>query len=95
MIDDLNYEKTITGVGAPWSVCVTNSSPQYLFTGDGTTGKIYKMDLTGKVLGMAVTGQDHGEENTGDLVHSIDCRNPNTVYIGSASMWDVQKITIH
>jgi DNA-binding beta-propeller fold protein YncE len=92
---DLNFEKTISGVGAPWSVCVTNSSPQYLFTGDGTTGKIYKMDLTGKVLGMAVTGQDHGEENTGDLVHSIDCRNPNTVYIGSASMWDVQKITIH
>jgi DNA-binding beta-propeller fold protein YncE len=92
---DLNYEKTIAGVGAPWSVCVTNSSPQYLFTGDGTTGKIYKMDLSGKVLGMAVTGQDHGEENTGDLVHSIDCRNPNTVYIGSASMWDVQKITIH
>ena len=77
--NDLNFKKTITGVGAPWAVCVTNSSPQYLFNGDGATGKIYKMDLNGKVLGMAVTGQDHGEENTGDLVHSIDCRSPNTV----------------
>jgi streptogramin lyase len=92
--NDLNFKKTITGVGAPWSVCVTNSTPQYLFTGDGASGKIYKMDLNGKVLGMAVTGQDHGEENTGDLVHSIDCRNPNVVFIGSASMWDVQKVTI-
>ena len=92
---NLTYEKTITGVGAPWSVCVNTGSPQYLWTGDGTTGKIYKMDLTGKVLGMAVTGQDHGEENTGDLVHSIDCRNANTVFIGSASMWDVQKVTVH
>ncbi len=92
--DDLNFKKSITGVGAPWSVCVTNSNPQYLFTGDGTTGKLYKMDMTGKVLGMATTGQDHGEENTGDLIHSIDCRTPNVVYIGSASMWDVQKITI-
>jgi len=91
--DDLNYKKTITGVGAPWSLCVTNTSPQYLFSGDGT-GKVYKMDMTGKVLGMFVTGQDHGEENTGDLVHALDCRNPNVVYIGSASMWDVQKVTI-
>jgi hypothetical protein len=92
--DDLNFKKSITGVGAPWSLCVTNTTPQVLFTGDGTTGKIFKMDMTGKVLGMAVTGQDHGEENTGDLIHALDCRTPNTVYVGSATMWDVQKLTI-
>jgi NHL repeat len=92
---NLTFKTSITGVGAPWSVCVNTGSPQYLWTGDGTTGKIYKMDLTGKVLGMAVTGQDHGEENTGDLIHSIDCRNPNTVFVGSASMWDVQKVSVH
>jgi hypothetical protein len=91
--DDLTYKKTITGVGAPWSLCITNTSPQLMFSGDGT-GKIYKMDMTGKVLGMFVTGQDHGLENTGDLVHALDCRTPNTVYVGSASMWDVQKVTI-
>jgi hypothetical protein len=92
--NDLNYKRTIAGVGAPWSLCVTNGSPQYLFSGDGTTGKIYKMDLSGKVLGMMVTGQDHGEQDTGDLVHALDCRSPNTIYVGSASMWDVQKVTI-
>ena len=92
--DDLNYKKTITGVGAPWSLCITNTLRSILFTGDGPTGKIFKMDMSGKVLGMFVTGQDHGEENTGDLVHSLDCRSPNTVYIGSATMWDVQKVTI-
>jgi hypothetical protein len=92
--DELNYKKTIAGVGAPWSLCITNTSPQYMFSGDGTTGKVFKMDMTGKVLGMFVTGQDHGEENTGDLIHALDCRNPNTVYIGSATMWDVQKVTI-
>ena len=31
---------------------------------------------------------------TGDLIHSLDCRTPNTVYIGSASMFDVQKLTL-
>jgi hypothetical protein len=91
--NNLNYKSTITGIGAPWALCVTTSSPQYMFSGDGN-GKIYKMDMTGKVLGMFVTGQDHGAQDTGDLVHSLDCRNPNTVYVGSASMWDVQKVTI-
>ena len=91
--DNLNYERSITGIGAPWALCITNTSPQYMFSGDGD-GKLYKMDMTGKVLGMTVTGQDHGEEDTGDLIHSLDCRNPNLVYIGSASMYDVQKLTI-
>jgi hypothetical protein len=92
--DDLNFKRTISGVGTPWSLCVTDTTPQFLFTGDGTTGKIYKMDMNGKVLGMFVTGQDHGAEDTGDLIHALDCRNPNTIYVGSASMWDVQKVTI-
>jgi len=93
--DDLNFKKTISGIGAPWSLCVTSGSPQYLFSGDGTTGKIFKMDMSGKVMGMFVTGQDHGEENTGDLIHALDCRTPNTLFVGSATMWDVQKVTVH
>ncbi len=92
--DNLTYKRTIAGIGAPWSLCVTSTSPQYLFTGDGTTGKIFKMDLNGKVLGMFVTGQDHGSEDTGDLIHALDCRTADTIFIGSASMWDVQKVTI-
>ena len=92
--DNMNFEKSITGVGAPWALCITNTSPQVMFSGDGN-GKVYRMDLpSGKVTGMFVTGQDHGSEDTGNLIHSLDCRNPNVVYIGSAVMWDVQKVTI-
>ena len=91
--NNLNYVRTITGIGAPWALCITNTPTQYMFSGDGN-GKLYKMDMTGKVLGMTVTGQDHGSEDTGDLIHSLDCRSPNVVYIGSASMYDVQKLTI-
>jgi hypothetical protein len=91
--DNLNFVKSITGVGAPWALCITNTSPQIMYSGDGN-GKLYKMDMTGKVLGMTVTGQDHGSEDTGDLIHSLDCRDPGTVFVGSASMWDVQKLTI-
>jgi sugar lactone lactonase YvrE len=91
--DNLNFVRSITGIGAPWALCITNTPTQYMFSGDGN-GKLYKMDMTGKVLGMTVTGQDHGSEDTGDLIHMMDCRSPNVVYIGSASMYDVQKLTI-
>jgi hypothetical protein len=91
--NNLNYQRTITGIGAPWALCISEGPTQYMFSGDGN-GRLYKMDMSGKVLGMAVTGQDHGAADTGDLIHSLDCRNPNVVYIGSASMFDVQKVTI-
>jgi hypothetical protein len=91
--DNLNFVRSIAGVGAPWALCITNSSPQIMYSGDGN-GKLYKMDMSGKVLGMTVTGTDHGSEDTGDLIHSLDCRDPNPVYVGSASMWDVQKVTV-
>jgi hypothetical protein len=86
---NLNYVRTITGVGAPWAICV--SPGQFLFTGDGN-GKLYKLSLDGKVLGWAQTGVGKGQ--AGDLVHSIACPSDNVVYIGSASLWDAQKITI-
>jgi hypothetical protein len=36
----------------------------------------------------------HGANNTGRLVHEITAPSANVVYLGSAVMWDVQKITI-
>jgi len=93
--DNMNHERDITGIGAPWALCFTNTSPQVLFSGDGT-GKVYRIDpASGNVTGMFITGQDHGTEDTGNLIHSLSCKtSPNTVFIGSASMWDVQKVTI-
>jgi hypothetical protein len=95
---DLNYQKSYTGMGSPWGVCVTPpdaSGKQYLFSGDGTTGKLYKLDLDGKVLGWAQTSLGHGEDDAGRLIHEISCAAPNVVYKGSAILWSVEKITIH
>lgn len=91
--DNMNFERSITGVGAPWALCFSNTSPQVMYSGDGT-GKIYRLTPDGKVTGMFITGQDHGLADTGNLVHSLSCKNPNVVYVGSASMWDVQKVTV-
>ena len=91
---ELNYKKTLTGMGSPWGICVSPGSPQYLFSGDGTTGKIYKMDVSGKVLGWAQTSLGYGEDDAGRLVHEIHCESPNVIYRGSAILWNVEKITI-
>src|SRR5260370_815283 len=54
---DLNFKKTITGIGAPWSVQVT---PKYIYSGDGT-GKIYRLDHDRKLLGWAQTSLNYGQ----------------------------------
>jgi hypothetical protein len=92
---DFNFKKSIPNIGAPWGVCVSPAAagkPQYLFSGDGTTGKIYKMDLDGKILGWGQTGLHQGQ--TGCLIHEIHCESDTVVYRGACGLWNVEKITI-
>src|SRR6187401_3080551 len=86
---DLNFKKTITGIGAPWTVQVTGN---YIYSGDGN-GKLYQLDRnTGKLLGWAQTSLGRGQ--TGCLIHSIHAEGDNVLYKGSCTLWDVEKITI-
>src|SRR6266850_89999 len=86
---ELNFNKTITGIGAPWSLQVTS---KYIYSGDGT-GKIYQLDRnTGKLIGWAQTSLGRGQ--SGCLIHSLHAQSDNILYKGSCSQWDVEKITI-
>src|SRR5579863_6693985 len=85
--NDMNFKQSIGGVGAPWSVQVT---PKYIYSGDGT-GKIYRLDHTGKLLGWIQTGMGMGQ--TGCIIHELWAVNDNTLIRGSCSEWDVTKIT--
>src|SRR5262245_15702728 len=71
---DMNFKKTITGIGAPWSIQVT---PKYIYSGDGT-GKIYQLDHNGKLLGWAQTGLGMGQ--TGCLIHELHAEGDNVLY---------------
>jgi DNA-binding beta-propeller fold protein YncE len=88
---NLTNQKVFSNVGAPWSVCVSPGATQYLYSGDGN-GKIYKLDLDGKLLGWAQTSEGHGQ--TGCLVHELHCESENVIYKGDCSTWTVEKITI-
>ena len=96
--DDLNFKKSITGIGAPWGLCIPKadaSGKQVIFSSDGTSGRLYKIDLdSGKVVGWAQTSLGRGEDDAGRLIHEIGCKDPNVVYLGSAILWNVTKVTI-
>ena len=38
--------------GAPWAVCITPGPTQYLYTSDAYPGRLYKLTLDGKVVGV-------------------------------------------
>jgi DNA-binding beta-propeller fold protein YncE len=80
---DLNFEKYIEGIGAPWTIQVT---PRYLYSGDGD-GKIYRMDHDGNLLDWAQTGLGQGQ--TGCLIHSLHAETDTELYRGSCSLWNI------
>jgi hypothetical protein len=89
---DMKYQKSITGMGAPWSVCVSPGPVQYLYSGDGGNGKIYKFDMSGKLLGWAQTSLGHGQSSC--LIHEIHCESDKVIYKGDCSTWTVEEITV-
>lgn len=84
---DLNFERYITGIGAPWTVQVT---PRYIYSGDGD-GKIYRLDHNGNLLDWAQTGLGQGQ--TGCLIHSLHAETDTELYRGSCSLWNIARIT--
>src|SRR5579871_6910687 len=55
--------------GPAWALCLTKGPNQVMFV--GSVGKVYKLDLTGKILGSF--GRPGRMAGTIDSVHQIDC----------------------
>jgi sugar lactone lactonase YvrE len=97
--NNLNYLRSITGVGAPWAVCISPGATQYLYVSNSnpmdnldTAGEIYKLQLNGTVVGrFGKAGKAPGEFAT---VNQMDCRQANTLYTAEAGGWRVQKVTL-
>lgn len=79
--------------GAPWAVCITPGPNQVLYASDAFPGRIYKMDLEGRVLG--VLGGSGKQLKQFGWIHEIACPSENELYVAEVLNWRVQKLTLH
>jgi DNA-binding beta-propeller fold protein YncE len=79
--------------GAPWALCITPPPNQVLYSADSHPGRIYKLSLDGKVLG--VLGESGKQLKQFGWVHEIACPKENEIYVAEILNWRVQKLILH
>lgn len=102
--NDLNWKTVYDNIGDSWTVCISPGPHQYLFTSNSNpngnppgswaiTGEIYKMELDGAIVGRF----GHAGKQLGgfQVVHMMDCRNPDQIYVAEIESWRVQKLLLH
>ncbi|HWH41557.1 MAG TPA: peptidyl-alpha-hydroxyglycine alpha-amidating lyase family protein [Usitatibacter sp.] len=78
--------------GAPWTVCITPPPNQVLFASDAYPGRLYKLSLDGKVLG--VLGESGKQRKQFGWIHEIACPSEHVVYVAELLNWRVQKLLL-
>ena len=78
--------------GSPWAICITPGPNQVLYASDAFPGRIYKLTLEGKVLGMlGKTGKQLGQFG---WIHEIACPSENELYVAELLNWRIQKLSL-
>jgi hypothetical protein len=82
--------------GAPWAICITppnSAGTQYLYSSDAYPGRVYKLTLDGKVLGML--GRSGRQPKEFGWIHEMACPSENELYVAEILNWRVQKLLLH
>jgi hypothetical protein len=101
--NNLERKAIYDNIGDSWTVCISPGPHQYLFTSNSNpngntpgswdyTGEIYKMELDGTILGKF--GHASKEPGGFQVVHMMDCRNPNEIIVAEIESWRVQKLLL-
>ena len=78
--------------GSPWAICITPGPKQVLYASDAFPGRIYKLTLEGKVLGMlGKSGKQLGQFG---WIHEIACPSENELYVAELLNWRIQKLNL-
>jgi len=78
--------------GAPWAICITPGPNQVLYAADAFPGRIYKLSLDGKILG--VLGKSGKQLKQFGWIHEIACPSENELYVAEILNWRVQKLQL-
>jgi len=79
--------------GSPWAICITPGPTQYLYSSDAYPGRIYKLTLDGKVVGML--GETGHQTKQFGWIHELACPAENELYVAELLNWRVQKLVLH
>lgn len=79
--------------GSPWAICITPGPTQYLYASDAYPGRIYKLTLDGKVIGML--GETGHQPKQFGWIHELACPAENEIYAAELLNWRVQKLLLH
>jgi hypothetical protein len=101
--NNLGPKAIYDNIGDSWTVCISPGPHQYLFTSNSNpngnppgswdiSGEIYKMELDGTILGRF--GHASKEFGGFQVVHMMDCRNPNEIIVAEIESWRVQKLIL-
>src|SRR5215472_8076298 len=86
-------ERLAQAIGAPNSLCIPPGS-QVMFLGESTfPGRIFKVTLDGKVLGVIGRSGRNLKQFSGG--HGLACPSENEIYAAETANWRVQKLLLH
>jgi hypothetical protein len=86
-------ERLARAIGAPNSICIPPGQNQVMFVGESTfPGRIFKVTLEGKVLGVIGKSGRNLKEFSG--AHQIACPSESEIYAAETSNWRVQKLLL-
>jgi hypothetical protein len=95
-IGDMPDEATLAAgtfaPGAPWAICFSPPPNQILYASDGFPGRIYKLTLEGKLLGML--GRSGKRLKQFGWIHEMTCASPNVLFVAELLNWRVQKLLL-
>ncbi|MBV8751726.1 MAG: 6-bladed beta-propeller [Hyphomicrobiales bacterium] len=78
--------------GAPWAICISPGPNQVLYSSDAWPGRIYRLSLDGKLLGML--GQSGKQLKQFGWIHQMTCPADNVLYVAELLNWRVQKLVL-
>ena len=79
--------------GSPWTTCITPGPNQVLYSADAWPGRIYKLTLDRRVLG--VLGESGKQLKQFGWIHELACPSENVLWVGELLNSRVQKLVLH
>jgi sugar lactone lactonase YvrE len=78
--------------GAPAAICITPGPNQVMYVSDLYPGRIYKLSLDGRVIGMlGRSGKQLGQFGG---IHQLACPSENEIFVAELLNWRIQKLVL-